>query len=557
MKYMNTIYQLKKYAAMGAMAVAAVIYSGCTNLDESPYTFINPDSFYQTQSDVETALNNTYRAFRNMATSTRYVVAPLELATELGEPNYRKEQPYLDNINAWNDVNNVSYTFSNIWKNSYVAINDANIVLGRAENVSMDATEKARIEGQALFIRAYAFYYLVRIYGGCPIPVTYTSGLGGLKVPRESADKVWEQIFSDLKEAAEKLPERGTSGYDVWRASKGSCYALLGEAYLYKATISNEDNFSANKSELEESKKYSELVIKSGKYSLVPDYKNLWYWYNQDAKNNSESVFELQFFASSNDGNGLGVDLGTGNSSGIKGVAGTYNCRMGIPGDFYETYAENDARKAIILTNFTDSKTSVEYNYDLESQNWVSATGAIYLPENYAFHTLLNAKFFDPWADAVQLNAYPGANYPLLRYSEVLLNYAEAANLLSAGDGLSELNQVHSRALGTTLSSMSQKEMDEAILQERLWEFPGECKAYFDELRKGVIGEREQAFVNKNHAIYLKNEMLSSSTNSRRKNRFGVEMTFIPKKSFLWKIPQTDLDSNSMLEQTPDNESKK
>jgi hypothetical protein len=51
--------------------------------------------------------------------------------------------------------------------------------------------------------------------------------------------------------------------------------------------------------------------------------------------------------------------------------------------------------------------------------------------------------------------------------------------------------------------------------------------------------------------------MLSSSTNSRRKNRFGVEMTFIPKKSFLWKIPQTDLDSNSMLEQTPDNESKK
>jgi hypothetical protein len=104
---------------------------------------------------------------------------------------------------------------------------------------------------------------------------------------------------------------------------------------------------------------------------------------------------------------------------------------------------------------------------------------------------------------------------------------------------------------------MSQKEMDEAILQERLWEFPGECKAYFDELRKGVIGEREQAFVNKNHAIYLKNEMLSSSTNSRRKNRFGVEMTFIPKKSFLWKIPQNDLDSNSMLEQTPDNESKK
>ena len=551
---MNSIVsQIKKYATFGAVALAAAMYTGCTDLDENPYTFISPDAFYNSSSDINAALNNTYRAFRNMAGNARNVVARLEVATDLGEPNYRKEQPLLDNTNAWNDVNNVSYTFSNVWSNAYAAINDANIVLERVEDIDMDDTEKLRVKGQALFLRAYSFYYLVRIYGGCPIPVSYTSGLGGLKVPRESADKVWERIFTDLKDASGMLPERGTSGYDVWRASQGSCYALLGEAYLYKATISSEDNFGANKTELEESKKYSGLVISSQKYDLVKNYNDIWYWFNQNAKNNQESVFELQYFAGNGGGNDMGVDFGTGNSSGLKNVAGTYNCRMGIPGEFYESYEAKDVRKNIILTEFTDSKTSVTYNYDFETQNWVDADGNIYLPEGYAFHTLLNAKFFDPWADAVMWNTDPGTNYPMLRYSEVLLNYAEAANLLKAGDGLTELNLVHMRAGLDELPEMSQQEMDEAILQERLWEFPGESKAYFDQLRKGVLGKRAQAFVNKNHAIYLKNEMLSSNTNSRRKNRFSTEMTFLPKKSFLWKIPQSDIDSNPLLEQNPDN----
>ncbi len=552
---MNSIVsQIKKYAAFGAVTIAAAVYTGCTDLDENPYTFIPPDNFYHSNTDINSALNNTYRAFRNMAGNTRNVVARLEVATDLGEPNYRKEQPLLDNTNAWNDINNISYTFSNLWTNAFIAVNDANIVLERVEDIAdMDETEKTRVKGQALFLRAYAFYYLVRIYGGCPVPVSYTSGLGGLKVPREPAESVWERIFTDLKDAAGMLPERETDGYDVWRASQGACYALLGEAYLYKATVSSEDNFAANQEELQESLEYSRLVISSRKYNLVKNYDDNWYWFTQSAKNNEESVFELQYFAGNGGGNDMGVDFGTGNSSGLKDVAGTYNCRIGIPGEFYQSYEANDTRKHIILTEFTDSKTDVDYHYDFETQNWVDADGGIYLPEGYAFHTLLNAKFFDPWADAVMWNANPGANYPMLRYSEVLLNYAEAANLLNAGDGLDELNQVHTRAGLQELPAMSRQEMDEAILQERLWEFPGESKAYFDQLRKGVLGKRAQAFVNRNHAIFQKNEMLSSDNNSRRKNRFSTEMTFLPKKSFLWKIPQSDIDSNPLLEQNPDN----
>ena len=82
---MNSIVsQIKKYATFGVVALAAAMYTGCTDLDENPYTFISPDAFYNSSSDINAALNNTYRAFRNMAGNARNVVARLEVATDLG-----------------------------------------------------------------------------------------------------------------------------------------------------------------------------------------------------------------------------------------------------------------------------------------------------------------------------------------------------------------------------------------------------------------------------------------------------------------------------------------
>ncbi len=557
---MNTILShIKKYTAFGAVALAALTYTGCTNLDENPYTFIDPGQFYKTESDVNAALNNAYHAFRNIASSTRNYVTPIEVLTDQGEANYRKETQH-HYRNTWSDMENINNTFSDLWSKSYVAINDANIVIGRVDGVSMSDESRNRLKGQALFLRAYSFYHLVRIYGGCPIPTTYTAGVTGLKTARESADKVWEQIFSDLKEAAEMLPKRGTSDYEVWRATSGSCYALLGEAYLYKATISNEDNFSANKEELELSKKYSKMVIDQNVYDLVPDYTNLWYWFNQNAKNNIESVFELQFFNGEGGHNGMGIDFGPygGMKKDGKIVAGAYYSRFGPTVDLYRSYSDNDRRRDVLLTQYTD-KQDVVWTYDLAEgeEYWKNAAGEPLLIEGsraYSFMSLLNAKYFDPWADNDLYGSYPAANFPMLRYSEVLLNYAEAANLLQAGDGLTELNRVHQRAGLSALGSMSQKEMDEAILQERLWEFPGECKAYYDELRKGVLGDRKEEQAWRSYSIYKENiELKAGTANSRKKVFFPYPMTHKPTKSWLWKIPSSDMSSNTLLEQNPEN----
>ncbi len=558
---MNTILsQLKKYTVLSAVALAAVVYTGCTNLDENPYTFIDPDNFYNSEADINAALNNTYHAFRNMAGSARNYIAPLEILTDVGEANYRKESQN-HYRNTWSDMNNINNTFSDVWEKAFAAINNANIVLGRVEDVEMDGTKKNYIKGQALFLRAYSFYHIVRIYGGCPIPLTYTEGIAGQKVPRSTAAEVWERIFQDLKDADGLLPYKGTSGYENWRANKSACHALLGEAYLYKATISNEDNMQANKEELTLSKQYSGYVIeeaKKGTYKLMLNYNDLWYWNNKNAKNNEESIFELQYHNGENNNNGMSTDFGIygGMKKDDKIVAGAFYCRFGPTTDVYKSYDAKDERRNILLTEFTNKK-DVHYVYDLETERWNSPDGMPYLCEDkYSFTTLINAKYIDPWADVATQNSLAATNFPQLRYAEVLLNYAEAANLLKAGDGLAELNQVHTRAGLTPLPAMGQKEMDDAILQERVWEFVGEGKIYFDELRKGVLGDRAEKTANRSFQIWKQNiELVKDMETSRQKVFFSYPMTDKPTKSWLWKIPSDDMSSNTLLEQNPDNES--
>lgn len=131
-------------------------------------------------------------------------------------------------------------------------------------------------------------------------------------------------------------------------------------------------------------------------------------------------------------------------------------------------------------------------------------------------------------------------NFMLLRYSEILLNYAEALNQLTPGspDALKYLNMVHQRAGLEALNITDGTELDNAIFRERGWEFIGESKLYFDELRTDRLGKNVYEFIKRG---------VSEGMNYFR------PLNFVPQKSFLWKIPKGDLNSNPALEQNPDN----
>lgn len=578
---MKTIFsKIAKTVAIAAVAVSGLTFTNCTNLDEKAYTFIDPNTFYTSEEDFDAALNNAYHYFSRVFSDQRGTFFRLCLLTEEMAPNYRKEQPLLDVTNLWEEeINNVARTMASTWGRSYIAINDANIVLGRLEEngANISDTAKKRLRGQALFIRGYSYYMLVRIYGACPIPTTYTQSIEGIEMPRESVDKVWEQIFSDLEEAASLLPPKGTAGYDVWRVSQGACWAALGDAYLYKATVQSPDGQrGGNTAELQKSKEYSKKVIDSGIYDLFANYTDNFYYFNK-SKNGIESVFDLQFMNFDSQGFGAGVDCGIGGNTSMTDAngdryCGTYYNRCGFTEYYYKTFDPSDKRLDAILTDFYCKVSGNLRHYvydhalelfvvdetfgDFDASKNTNANYPYWSPESYAYHTLLNAKTIDNETTMAAIrNTQPGCNYTLIRYADVLLNYAEAANLLTAGDGLAELNKVHTRAGLPALGAMGQDAMDDAIIQEKLWEQGGEAKNYFTELRKGIIGDRVEPYVHQYHQDYAKNELvIPGVTNSRRQLRFEYEMQFIPKKSFLWKIPQTDLDgAHGALEQTPDN----
>ena len=371
---------LGKSAVVASLVAVGTQFTSCTNLDEDARTFLNPNNFYNTEADFQGSLNNAYYMARLTITDRRSTFLPLEFHTECAEPNYRKEQPYLDNCNLLNDVNNVDYNYANVWKNAYATINDANIVIGRLqESSSVTGTVADRLRGQALFLRAYSYYMLVRIYGGCPIRTDYTKGLDGAEAPRNTADEVWKQIFDDLEAAAKLLPEKGTAGYDNWRVSQGACYALLGDAYLYKATVQSPDGErGGNKDELQKAKDYSKKVIDSGKYSLVPEYRNLWYYYNKNCKNGTESVFEFQFAHQDKQGWDLGVDGGLGNNTMMRDTLGnifqgTYYNRGQASLYLYNMYDPADKRRETLLTEFycAVSGNLRHYVYDFKEEQFV------------------------------------------------------------------------------------------------------------------------------------------------------------------------------------------
>ncbi len=518
-----------KLNIIGIVAVVLLMCS-CTNLEESPYTFTSPSNFYKNEEQLDEALLSVYNGFRDLAGNwSNY--HRLEGCTEFAQPN-RNPKNDNQNINDWYDVNsgNNSGTFTSVWSPAYVAINRANTVLVRGEGVNMDETQKTRIYAQARFLRAYSYWWLLRLFGGVPIPEGMTAGLDGLEIPRKSVEEVYSYIISDLEYADANLPERGTSGYDIWRASKGAAEALLGEIYLYRGSMNGSND------DYQKCVDYCKRIIDSGKYQLLENFTDLWYSTNPSgAKNNAESIFELQYDANLNQKNWMHKMFGTYGDSYYSTKGGSlFFMRSTSSVQAWQSYNPSDKRLEMFVSKGYARKGGKEVYMEFDPDD----LGAIPGSKGWMCCAPGNAKYYD----FTTSSSIDGAsnNWMLLRYSEVLLNYAEALNNIQGGssDALGKLNMVHQRAGLAPLSITTQKELDDAIFQERGWEFIGEGKLYFDELRTERLGKNVYEFVNKYYKMGY---------------AWFRPLHFVPQKTFLWKIPKGDLDSNPALEQNPDN----
>jgi hypothetical protein len=376
----------------------------------------------------------------------------------------------IDNFRS--DANNG--IFNNLWLGYYTGIARANLAIDILNKSTFDSTTRNRLLGEVRFIRGMYYFNLVRCFGGVPKILRYPepSELNEDEFQtRATVADIYSVIIDDLQYGVDHLPLKGDANTQVGRANKGAAEAFLAKVYLYQKNW--QKTFDLTKD-----------IINSNLYSLVPDY-NLIFRQNPvngiGGNNNTESIFEVQTAPSPSEGAASPL---FSNGQGPRAVKGWNDLGFGFntpTADLAAAYETGDTRKnaTIIFINPTaavSTGTVLWDGYRIPSQD--SVVNQRY---NYkAYHS--------PIAESAQQSGNKDKkpkNIRLMRFSEVLLMYAEAAaNLGNESEATDKLNMVRERAtLGDVTGTI------ENIWKERRVELAMEEDRFFDLVRQGRAGQ--------------------------------------------------------------------
>lgn len=443
------------------LVITGTFILGCANveLDETPPSLLSPGSFYTTESEFQAALAGTFRPLYSDWSSFDYGY-PLIMTS--GAEDVRSDAGIFKDLDRLS-ANGNDQSIINVWRQLYQSIANANTIIGNLTNAE-DISEQTlgEIEGQAKFIRAFSYFYLVRWFGEVQL-TTFENQADVDNLPQSSIADIYDSIIENLKDAESKLP---TSFPDKGRPTRGAAKALLAKVYLTMAGWPLEDasNYVLAKD------KAQELM---GMYSLEPDFSDL--WKEENKLTNNEFIFA--FYGSIASGGVSGSHMHTASRHWGNGEGGW--------GDFFS--------EDRFFNAFPDSprKESTFTSVFADGTSWEDAGVQPHM-----------AKYRDA-GETVGANG-EGFNV-LLRYADVLLIYAEAANMAEGNPSeaaLDAVNQVRRRSQGfdpntpnTNIdlpSGMSQLDFDKAVLDERNWELAFELNRWFDLVRRKMVVEVNQ-----------------------------------------------------------------
>jgi starch-binding outer membrane protein, SusD/RagB family len=449
--------QFLKSASAVVLGIALVAQSGCKKsfLDVPPQAQQPGQEFWKTQNDATQAVNAMYANLRSWE-----MVAFAPIAVEsMGSDEVEKGSSPGD-ATFMNNFDNFTHTstegqINDFWIGQYRSINLANQIIDNIPGIEMDATLKARYIAEAKFIRAYNYFRLVRAFGGVPLRLSLPDNPEEFNLPRASKEEVYAAIEKDLTDAAEVLPQ--TYGpADVGRATKGAALALHGKVAMYQ-------------------QKWADVLAKTNQvmgmgYSLFPSFEGTFRIPNE---NNQESVFEIQ-------AQKIPSIPGASNSqySQVQGVRGINWGGWGfhVPTiELVNAFEANDPRSdatIIFRGETTPQGDVVPPTGDNPRYNQKS-----YVPSTY-------------WQPGFPEGS--DQNIRVIRYAEVLLMNAEAANELNnPAQAKTSLNAVRARARAGNnailpdVTTNDKTQLREAIWHERRVELAMEFDRFFDVIRQG------------------------------------------------------------------------
>ncbi|MBD8389349.1 RagB/SusD family nutrient uptake outer membrane protein [Dysgonomonas sp. BGC7] len=380
-----------------------------------------------------------------------------------------------------------------LWRKYYSGIYRANLLLEKLPDAKFDKeSNRERYAAEAKFLRAYFYFDLVRLFGNIPL-ITKTLSSSEYSQAQAAPEAVYGQIATDLQDAISVLsPYKELPSAELGRVTKSAAQGLLMRVWLYYTGYYGQSQLGGVS--LQNILDISEELINYSGHKLLPDYGDLFSPLN---KNNTESVFEIQFSEKSYQGwDNNNREVADGNLSVL-----LWSMRLN-PGDkskyadgwsfapiskaYYAIFSDVDTRKA---ASFVVPK-SEGINYKPGYQD-----SGIF-PRKWAA-----LKEFQTNKGDVRVN-YP-YNNPVLRFSDILLMASEL-NLKSGGDPGKALNyykKVRERAMGAS-ANVTSVNLD-LLYTERDLEFACEGIRYWDLMRRGIDYAKQHIDESDPNGIYV------------------------------------------------------
>lgn len=442
-----------------AIALLGVSFSSCSDfLEQNPQTDLSENDFYKTADDIASAVNGAYSSLQEGDIYGNWYIFG-----EIPSDNTRNQLSgsvttqdefdkfYIDTQNA---------TIANFWKAAYKVINRTNTVLGRIDGIPIDASLANRYKLECKFIRALMYFNLVRVYGDVPLVLKEINIAESYDILREPQANVYNQIIADLKEA-QALPVSYPAAEDG-RATQGAAKALLGKVYM---TLRNYTEAETILGEVVNSGRYSLLENTPGSLN-IDGYGSVFSPINHNSR---EGIFEIQFLKGgydegSNYANNFAPENSGTNVVAVGGTGGNNVPEM----DIYNAYEEGDLRR--------DFSMSLGYYDNRKNNEWVES------------------RYVCKFMDVPYQNNDASNNYPVIRYADVLLMYAEALNQNGkTAEACRYLNMTRRRGFGyqTTetspvdLQTTDKTQFERMVEQERRVELAFENHRWFDLIRTG------------------------------------------------------------------------
>ncbi|WP_163711304.1 RagB/SusD family nutrient uptake outer membrane protein [Mangrovibacterium lignilyticum] len=501
---------MKKINIIYLLLVVVFATSSCKEdfLTNLPETVVSAEDFYKTESDFAQAIIGVYQPVRSLYNTglAGYGAWSMgEMRSDNTTFSYNaSNRGYADReyVDLFIDDSNGG-PISNKYNNDYIVIGRANQILSRIDDADISDDAKNNYKGQALFLRAFAYFDLVQYFGEVPLVINPPTSYAQTLQDRASTDAIYEQIIADAAEAAAILPAKAaqTTGY----VANGAAYTLLGNVYLV----------------LEDWAKAETALSSVSGYTLQSDYAAI---FNPGNKNNSEMIFEVQFTDDPTAG------AASNFAYNFLPILSNPGVIPGFPNGNSNAYAGWNTPTPDLIAEYESGDMRMD------------ASIGYYSGEGY-----VNRPYVKKYVHGASIAPNTNDDWPVYRYAEVLLMLAEATNEQgNTGAALGYLNQVHahSRTGLSALTIADQSQLREAIIKERQIELAFENKRWLDLVRWGIavdVMNAQGAKIKANPQAYYYPDGVGPIT----------EAYNVTEDHLLFPIPEREMRLNPDWEQNP------